>query len=204
VQLAPGDHPQDWPSWSPDGSWIAYAQAGTPDNPSQALVKMHVGARTPPETVASDMVPYSGAQWSPDGAWLAYNGRSGLSLASPDGKSTRVLREQSWMAFTWSADSQRLFGIRQSDDFRHLTFTSVDTHSGVERVLGPDVMALPISPQPVRGFTRTSPTRFLASIVKVRSDVWLLEGFQGVPTLWDRLIAPFTFKRPGIPVQTRR
>ena len=99
----------------------------------------------------------------------------------------RVLREQTWLAFTWSADSQRLFGIRLSDDFKHLTFTSVDTRSGAEHVLGPDVMPLPTSSQPVRGLTRVSPTTFLASIVKVRSNVWLLEGFQPVPTPWERL-----------------
>ena len=26
VQLAPGDLPQDWPSWSPDGAWVAYVE----------------------------------------------------------------------------------------------------------------------------------------------------------------------------------
>jgi hypothetical protein len=126
---------------------------------------------------------------------IAYNGRGGLSLVSPDGKSTRVLREQTWLAFAWSADSQRLFGIRQSDDYKHLTFTSVDTRSGSEHVLGPDVMPLPTSSKPVRGFTRVSPTTFLASIVKVRSDVWLLEGFQPVPTLWERLTSVFRRRR---------
>jgi Tol biopolymer transport system component/tRNA A-37 threonylcarbamoyl transferase component Bud32 len=196
VQLAPGNHPQDWPDWSPDGAWIAYEQGYTQGSAvSSLLVKMRVGSRMPPDLVTSDMVPFSaGPKWAPDGASIAYNGRGGLSLVSPDGKSTRVLREQTWTAFTWSADSKRLFGIRQSDDFRHLTFTSVDARSGVEHILGPDIMPLPISSQPVRGFTRVSPTTFLASIVKVRSDVWLLEGFQPVPTLWDRLISPFPLR----------
>jgi eukaryotic-like serine/threonine-protein kinase len=191
VQLAPGDHPQDYPSWSPDGLWIAYEE-GAGGAPSQvkgssSLVKMRVGARTPAERITSDNIPFSGPQWSPDGGWIAYNGRGGLSLVSPDGKSTRVLREQTWLAFTWSADSQRLFGIRQSDDYQHLTFTSVEIRSGAEHVLGPDVMPLPTSSNPVRGLTRVSPTTFLASIVKVHSDVWLLEGFQPVPTLWERV-----------------
>jgi Tol biopolymer transport system component len=156
---------------------------------------MRVGARTPAEVITADNVPFTGPQWSPDGGWIAYNGRGGLSLVSPDGKAGRVLREQTWLAFTWSADSQRLFGVRLSDDFKHLTFTSVDIRSGAERVLGPDVMPLPISSQPVRGFTRVAPTTFLASIVKVRSDVWLLEGFQPVPTLWERLTSFFTRRR---------
>jgi Tol biopolymer transport system component len=194
VQLAPGDHPQDLPTWSPDGAWIAYEQGRTQGSVADAaLVKMRVGARRPPDLVSSDMVPFSaGPKWAPDGGLIAYNGGGGLSLVSPDGKSTRVLRDQAWLAFTWSADSQRLYGLRQSDDFRHLTFTSVDTRSGVERVLGPDIMPLPISSQPVRGFTRISPTTFLASIVKVRSEVWLLEGFQPETTRWDRLTSLFS------------
>ena len=123
IQLAPTGQTQDWPTWSPDGVWVAYAQS---DRGDWTLAKMRVGARTPAETLASDIVSFSPVQWAPDGSWIAYNGHSGLSLVSPDGKSTRVLHEQTWMAFTWSADSRRVYGIRQSDDFQHLTFTSVD------------------------------------------------------------------------------
>ena len=185
VRLTTDDHPQDSPNWSPDGAWVAYEQGQ--GSGLSTLVKMRVGARTPPEVITTDNIPYSGPQWSPDGAWLAYNAQSGLSLITPDGKSRRVLREQTWLAFAWSADGQRLYGIRQSDDFRHLTFTSVDARSGVEHVVGANVLNLPISSQPVRGFTRVSPTTFLAGIVKVRSNVWLLNGFQPTPTLWERL-----------------
>jgi Tol biopolymer transport system component len=188
VRLTTDDHPQDSPSWSPDGAWVAYEQGrGASSDPFSTLVRMRVGARTSPEPITTDNIPYSGPQWSPDGAWIAYNGHGGLSLVSPDGKSTRVLREQTWLAFAWSSDSQRLFGIRLSDDYTHLTFTSVDARSGAEHVIGANVMARPISSQPVRGFARASPTTFLAGIVKVRSNLWLLSGFQPVPTLWERL-----------------
>jgi hypothetical protein len=134
-------------------------------------------------------------QWAPNGRWIAYNSRNGLSIVSPDGKEKRVLHEETWMAFTWSADSDRIYGIRPSDDSSHLTFTSVDIRSGAEHVLGPDSMALPVSAQPVRGFTRVSATTFLASIARVRSDVWLLEGFQPPRTLWNRLIDGMPFRR---------
>lgn len=99
------------------------------------------------------------------------------------------------MAFTWSADSQRIYGIRASDDSTHMTFTSIDIRSGAEHLLGPDFMPLPVSGQPVRGFTRVSPTTFLASIARVRSDVWLLEGFQPPPTLWERLASAVSFRK---------
>jgi Tol biopolymer transport system component len=196
VRLTTDEHLQEFPSWSPDGAWVAYESSPlTGFTGFSLVVKMRVGARTPPEVVTSDLVPYSREpQWSPDGAWIAYNGHGGLSLVSPDGKSTRASGADV-AGVRWSVDSQRLFGIRQSDDFRHLTFTSVDARSGVERVLGPDVMTLPISPQPVRGFTRVTPTRFLAGIVKVRSNVWLLKGFQPASTLWERLTS-FSFRRP--------
>lgn len=101
------------------------------------------------------------------------------------------------MGFAWSEDSQRLFGIRQSDDFKHLTFTSVDLKSSAERVLGAEVMPLPVALQPVRGFTRVSPTTFLASIARVHSDVWLLEGFDIRSGLRDRLTGLFFGRRGG-------
>jgi Tol biopolymer transport system component len=196
VELAPGAGPsgsaQDSPSWSPDGDWIAYVQGARGE---WSLVKMRVGARTPPEVLARDIIPLSRLDWSPDGAWIAYNGRNGLSLVSPDGKKTRVVHEQTWLAFTWSADGRRLYGIRQSDDFKHLTFASVDVGSGAERVLGADFMVIPLSGQPVRGFTRASPTTFITSIAHVRSDIWLLDGFDFRPSLRDRLDALFSRRR---------
>jgi Tol biopolymer transport system component len=184
-RLAQNDQAQDWPSWSPDGTWIAFVQAGT--DQGWALMKARVGGRTPPEELVRDIVPFSPVKWSPGGAWIAFNSSNGLAIVSPDRKSPRILSDQEWMAFAWSVDDQRLYGIRLSEDFQHLTFTSVDVRSGAERVLGPDFMPLPVAGRLVRGMTRTAPTTFLASIVHVRSDVWLLEGFLRPETLWDRL-----------------
>ena len=195
VQLTPGATiAQDSPSWSPDRVWVAFAQSVTITATDWSLAKMRVGARTKFEVVVSDIVPFSPVQWAPDGAWIAYNGQSGLSVVSPDGQSSHIVHEQNWLAFAWSDDSRRLYGIRPSDDLQHLTFTSVDIASRAEHVLGPDFMSLPVAAAPVRGFTRISPTTFLTSIVRVRSDVWLLEGFERPPTLWDRLISVVSFR----------
>ena len=78
-----------------------------------------------------------------------------------------------------------LFGIRQSDDGKHLTFTSIDVRSGIERVLGENMMPFPVSAQPVRGFARVSPTTFVTSIIRVSSDIWLLDGFDPLPKGWN-------------------
>ena len=192
VQLAAGEYVQDSPSWSPDGAWVAYVQLRLGE---WSLAKKRVGAKTAPEVLASDITDWINVEWAPDGAWIVYNGRSGVSVVSPDSKSTRVLLEQRWMAFAWSADSQRVYGIRQSDDLKHLTFTSVDIRSGVERVLSADFMPLPFSAQPVRGFTRVSPTTFLTAIARVHSDIWLLDGFDPKPSLRDRLGTMFSWLR---------
>jgi eukaryotic-like serine/threonine-protein kinase len=184
VQLASGEYAQDSPAWSPDGAWIAFTQWKQGD---WALAKTRLGTRTTPEVLAHDIIPFSRVQWSLNDKWIAYNGRGGLSLVSPDGKSTRIVQDQPWLTFTWSHDSRLLYGIRQSDDFQHLTFASVDIESKAERVLGADFMPLPVAGQPVRGFTRVSPTTFVTSIAHVRSDIWLLDGFQPPGTLWDRL-----------------
>jgi eukaryotic-like serine/threonine-protein kinase len=192
IQLAQAGITQDWPSWSPDGTSVAFAQAVHGD---WSLAKARVGGAAP-ETLVKEIVAFSPVEWAPgDTGWIAFNAPDGLSIVSPDGKTSHLLQEQGWMAFSWSADGHRLFGIRLSDDFQHLTFTSVEVPSGKEHVVSADFMPLPVSARLVRGMTRTSPTTFRASLVRVRSDVWLLEGFLHPPTLWDRLASAVSFGR---------
>ncbi len=71
----------------------------------------------------------------------------------------------------------------------------MDVASGTEHVLSPDIKAAPVARQPVRGLTRTSPTTFVTSIVGVRSDVWLLDGFRSSPTFWERATSAIAFRR---------
>jgi len=187
---------EDMPTWSPDGAWIAFAQsAGTETAGLWSLSKMRVGATTPSQVIVPDILPSLPAKWSPDGAWIAFNSRNGLALVAPDGQSMQVISDQLWIAFDWSPDSRQLVGIRQSDDFKHLTLTSLDVRSHVERVVTAALMPLPIATRPVRGFTRVSPTAFLTSIVHVSSDVWLVDGFTPPSTPWDRLKARFGLVR---------
>jgi dipeptidyl aminopeptidase/acylaminoacyl peptidase len=188
VELASAKLEQDLPTWSPDGNWIAFPQDTGTVLGLWSVMKVRVGTTAPPQVVVSDIVPLSPVKWSPDGAWIAYDGREGLSVVSPDGGSAHAIYDQPWLAFAWSEDSRRLFGIRQSDDYKHLTLTSIDINSRSERVHAADFLPMPVAARPVRGFTRVSATTFLTSIIRVSSDIWLLDGIKPVATSWARAL----------------
>jgi hypothetical protein len=58
-----------------------------------------------------------------------------------------------------------------------------------------DFLTLPVAARPVRGFTRVSGTTFLTSIIRMSSDIWLLDGFRPDSTRWDRMAARFGLLR---------
>jgi Tol biopolymer transport system component len=188
VQIAPGDYAQNAATWSPDGDWIAYLQGS---GGKTSLAKIRIGADAQPEVLATDVLSQSKLDWSPDGAWIAYSGSNGLAIVSADGKTNRSLLDKTMFGFAWSEDSRRLIGLRASDDLRYLTFTSVDIASRKESVIGAQLMPLPVGAEPVSGFTRLSSTRFATAISRVRSDVWVLDGFRPPLTLWDRVSSAF-------------
>jgi serine/threonine protein kinase len=167
-----GDHFQDAPTWSADGNWIAYVGLSATHF---TLAKVQKGGQ--PKVIKYEVTPSTRPQWSPDNRWIACETPQGLTLISPDGSGERVIGETGWFAYGWSADASHVYGLRQSDDTRRLMLTSIDVKTSAQRILAADLGPVPLVNLPARGFTRISGRSFATSLARVRSDMWLLEGF---------------------------
>jgi dipeptidyl aminopeptidase/acylaminoacyl peptidase len=191
VLLSSGSLYQDAPSWSSDGEWIAFIErtkGSVASGSVAALAKSRVGAGGPSQMILSDVIIGSRPAWSPDGQWIVVDTSTGLTIVRPDGKDSRVLSQENWIAFTWAADSRRLLGLRQADDrVRHYALAELDITSGAERLLAPDLGALPQALQGIRGLTIASDRTLATSIASARSDIWMLEGFDRPPSMLRRL-----------------
>jgi len=180
------------PSWSPDGTWVAYAHV-QPGRWSLAKTRVGEGRAVP---IKDDILPFTHPRWSPSGEWIACETSEGLLLLSPDGKSARTLSEESWLVYGWAPDSSKLYGIRASNDLRVLVLAAVDVGTGKEQVIAANLGPVPLESHPVRGFSLISAKSIATSIVRVRSDVWILDGFAPRTGFFDR-VWPFHPPNPA-------
>jgi hypothetical protein len=137
-------------------------------------------------SIRDDILPFTHPRWSPSGEWIACETSGGLLLLSPDGKRARTLSEESWLVYGWAADSSKLYGIRASND-RELMLATVDVGTGKEQIVAANLGPVPLESHPVRGFSLISAKSVATSIVRVRSDVWLLDGFTPRTGFFERL-----------------
>ena len=110
----------------------------------------------------------------------------GLTMVSADG-AARASSATGWLAYAWEPDSRRIYGLRPTDDQHHFMLVSLDAQTGGERVINANLGAIPQAIQPIRGFSRLRDRGFLTSIARVRSDIYLIEGFRLPPSWWERL-----------------
>ena len=127
--------------------------------------------------------------WSPDGAWIAYQTDSAVAIVSPDGARHRELapidirrdkNDLGWdSALVWSTDGGTLYSIRRTED-RVVQMVAIDALTGSLRVvstLGENFYFGTPSDPGLRFTLAADGKSFLGTIVRTRTDLWILDGF---------------------------
>jgi Tol biopolymer transport system component/tRNA A-37 threonylcarbamoyl transferase component Bud32 len=192
--LLPRSHDaiQGAPTWSPDGQWIAYAEW---KDRQWELVKVRVGSGEGPIVLRTDGVPNATPHWSPKNDWITWETERGFVLVSPDGKMERVIPAGQWLVHTWSRDGSQILGITETDDLR-LSLLAVDVRTERTRVLA-DLGPSPPANNQVKGLSLSADgRRITTSIVRLRGDLYLLDGLRWKDDFWQRLTSTFAPLQP--------
>jgi hypothetical protein len=126
-------------------------------------------------------------EWSPTAEWIACAivDKPGITLVSPVGKPSRFLPGVS-RPLAWSRDGKTIYQVRGTWD---CTLVAIDVASGRERVirnLGP------LQPNSILiGGWRVSASpdgmNLMWSVVRLRSEIWLLRGLRLLPPWYASL-----------------
>ena len=174
-------------SWSPDGRWIAYAKVLP-----LGIAKIRSDSGSTPEVLVqlTELLPSgSNVEWSPAGDWIAYTTSQGVSLISPETHAIHLLTVRKLLPFGFSKDGRHVFGIERDTTGKGAQWQlyEIDVATGVEKLLNP--VDLPASVEALVGFSmHPDGTRFLTSVRKWPTDIWIMEGFNPPKTWLDRLL----------------
>jgi Tol biopolymer transport system component len=199
VQLTTEELFQSSPTWAPDANSIAFV---TVHDGRWALQRVDVGSKTSVVKLRDGVVPYSAPQWSPKGNWIAVlsTNPNGLVVVSPkpNGGTPEVIlsEEAGWLVYGWSKqDDSRLYAIRNADG--RMVLVSIDVGSKRETVLNPNLGRVPLGDAPVKGFSWMSPKSFATSVVRIRSEIWLMEGLKPPAGRFERFLPSWLRSRPA-------
>src|SRR6266508_3188546 len=110
------------PTWSPEGTQIAYRHQAGPHTTQTDIFVTAVGGGEPTDLTMSLGVSDWGPAWSPVGAWIAWNSmrddpRSGVLhgfLMHPDGSGVRRITDEIWVEYpAWSPDGRKIAFMAQ-------------------------------------------------------------------------------------------
>ncbi len=171
------------PSWSPDGEWIAFLD-GSPDGFVLTRTRASGGGEKIKLTKPFTLVNFRSVTWSPTGEWITYVTEQGLTIVSPDGKTSRALNKPDWLTGGWSKDGQMIYGIWRNWKDRHGVLSSIDLKTGKEKM----ILDLGIVTS-LREFSLAADGKSLiTSLERAEDDIWILEGFRKPRRFFDFLL----------------
>jgi Tol biopolymer transport system component len=168
------------PTWSPDGRRLAYLVT---EGGVLQLAISQVGSSAPPQMLVADVSLMVAPEWSPSGEWIACANREGVELISPEGKRRRLLPRVRGSALLWSRDGSAIYTIGPREGGgSQLLFMDVGT--GVVKVVStfaPDLVFSTGMNPGLRFSMAAAGKSFLASVRRLRTDLWILDGFDPPP-----------------------
>jgi len=173
------------PSWSPDGSQIAFLWI-KPDG-SIPVATVSVGSDRTPHEVIPSIPGLNGPEWSPSGQWIAVSTFMGVTLVSPegragkDGNDRRTLPMLNAPALAWSKDSKTIYGLAYNSDPPALK--ALDVATGAVRTLAEyhiGFQPLQLTENSYTGSIRISLAPDGKSVAvgtaTSQADLWILDG----------------------------
>jgi hypothetical protein len=173
-------------SWSPDGKWMVFNWADTKWPPTK-LAKIRIGTGGSP-IVLSDRACGFAPSWSADGSKILCSRDGVLYTESAEGGPPEFLGKEYEPLALWSREMPYIYAIRNVKGKRELG--KLEWKRGVFQ---------PIVDVPQEWFMNTNALgqvrlslshdgKSLATTVdKHTGDIWILDGFQPPPGLWQRL-----------------
>ena len=123
---------QQHPSFSPDGSQIAFSWQGENDGPVALYITTRDGG--PVRRITNDTLPSRNPAWSPDGRHIAFlRGEHSVMVVSPLGDPARKVAETEAQFVSWTPDGESVLISKKQSSANVLYAVSITT--GIQRPL---------------------------------------------------------------------